>query len=174
MRRHVRDKEWRARYLFFSFVVTEKKNSVRPGIRGNDNRPMSREGVIGRDRPMTSISLCHSLEPRVSLNINYYCHFDTFHKSARRKYYVHVCRDNPDLVVKRFPPGEPAVVSRVLQKLNWYFCVTDNDISSVVEILQRICKRVRNTLDDVKLFPSNFKWNSRVQYIYIYTWESEI
>lgn len=63
---HVRDKENQMR--IFSLVESpsrsEEKNSVHAtGIRGNDNAVRCHEkGLSSKDnRPMTSISLCHSM-----------------------------------------------------------------------------------------------------------------
>lgn len=150
-------------------MFEEKKNSVQRAFVETITRPDVTRRVIGQDnRPMTSISLCHSMNLRVSLNINYYCLFDTFQWPCR-KHYVRVCRDNhdnPGLFVEA-SPDRLSSLSRVTKidqiDVRYASLMTDSDIC-VIESIRRTCSNRAKQLYDVK---SSYMQFTIIEYVFI-------
>lgn len=117
------------------------------GIRGNDNADVMRRGYRAR-QPAYDIDQSVSLDVNlVSLNINYYCLFDTS-QSPRRKHYVRVCRDNHDNPGTFVKIHLGCRLSRVTKTeridIRYASFVTDNDICV---ISRRICnERVKRLI----------------------------
>jgi len=107
---HVRDEE-RSRVYRVSSCSAEcpigkkKFGKCATSVRGSDNARCHEKGYRAK-QPAYDIDQSVSLdELRASLNINYYCLFDTFQRLCRKHYVCHDNHDNPGL----FRP--PAVVS---------------------------------------------------------------
>lgn len=110
-------------------------------VRGSDNAARCHEKGYQARQPAYDIDQSVSLdEPRVSLNINYYCLFDTFQWSCR-KHYVRVCHDNHDNLgsfVEASPGRRLSSFSRVTTGSVLDVLSVDSDIY-VIGILRRIC-----------------------------------
>lgn len=123
------------------FEGKKKFGKCATSVRGSDNAARCHEKGYQARQPAYDIDQSVSLdEPRVSLNINYYCLFDTFQWPCR-KHYVHVCRDNhdnPGSFVEASLDRRLSSLSRVTKTnqigARCAFLVTDSDIC-VIEIL---------------------------------------